>query len=310
MKGKDGISVVVPTYNNRSLLIRTLKSLFKQTLDKSQYEVIVVDDGSSDGTQEAISVFKECMNLHYLFQEDRGFRVAAARNLGITQARFKTVLFIDTGIVASSRLLAVHLRRHQSEHPVAVIGTSYGVFEYSTEFANLINQAVGENIDDALGGLSHIREVFDCRASYLHSIDYDLVRMSAPWLIFWGGHVSVPTDLLRELGGFDEWFVRWGGEDNELGIRIHQSGCPIQVLREVLSIHLPHPKDPNQKRTDAQVNIEYIHRKHNLPETELLLDHNWECILSRQYVRTNEEACNCVELSDSDESLCDFSDVS
>lgn len=293
---RKGISVVVPTYNGKDLLIRTLRTLSRQTVDRSLYEVIVADDGSSDGTDSAILPFAELINLKYLYQEHKGFRAAAARNMGLREAQFETVLFIDAGILVSPRLLKAHMRCQQHDNPTAIIGTSYGVRDYSTACAEMIDNVVREDIDDALAVLSNIQEVFDSRASYLESIDYDLGRMSAPWLIFWAGHVSVPTAFLREIHGFDEWFVRWGAEDNELGIRLHQAGCSIRALREVLSIHLPHDKDPDQKRADARINAQYMHQKHGLPETNLLINHTWRCIVSGEHLQSSGKNCPCMQI--------------
>ena len=79
----QGISVIIPTYNRSTLLKKTLDSLSIQSLNNDQYEVIVVDDGSSDNTAVIVDSFKTKLNISYYFQEDRGFRVAKARNIGI-----------------------------------------------------------------------------------------------------------------------------------------------------------------------------------------------------------------------------------
>lgn len=275
----EGLTVVVPTYDARALLLRTLDSLFRQTLSPNRYEVIVVDDGSTDDTRLAVAPYLEGFPCRYFFQPDTGFRAAAARNMGIRQARYDVTLFIDSGIIVAPSLLALHDHAHRQTSSLALIGPSYGVCDYGNRCAELIEKANQANIEMTLRTLSTIPESYDSRTPYLQNIDYDLSRMSAPWLLFWGGHASVPTQLLRQVGGFDEWFHRWGGEDNELGLRLFQAGCPFQSLRDVYSIHIPHPKDAVKRRADARFNVEYIHRKHGLPETEALIHHNWRCML-------------------------------
>lgn len=278
----EGLTVVVPTYNARALLVRTLDSLFQQTLSSSRYEVIVVDDGSSDDSQQAITPYVERYACRYFFQPDAGFRAGGARNIGIHQARYDVTLFIDAGIVVAPPLLALHDQAHRRTRSMALIGTSYGVCDYGNRCASLIEAADQANIDTTLRALCAIPESYDSRTDYLHSINYDLSRMSAPWLLFWGGHVSVPTQILRKVGGFDEWFHRWGGEDNELGLRLFQAGCSFHVLKEVHAIHIPHSKDPVQRRADARFNTEYIHKKHGLPATEALIYHNWRCMVDEK----------------------------
>jgi glycosyltransferase involved in cell wall biosynthesis len=278
----EGVTVVVPTYNASTLLVRTLDSLFHQTLLMDHYEVIVVDDGSSDDTEQVVADYTRRYACHYFFQSDKGFRAAAARNIGIHHARHKVVLFIDAGIIVAPDLLAIHHEAHRRTSTLALIGISYGVCDYGNRSASLIEAADGSNIEATLRTLREIPESYDSRTEYLERISYDLSRMKAPWLLFWGGHVSVPTAVLRQLGGFDEWFHRWGGEDNELGLRLFQAGCRFQALPGVHSIHIPHPKDPAQKRRDARFNTQYIHKKHGLPETEALIHHNWRCMVDEE----------------------------
>jgi glycosyltransferase involved in cell wall biosynthesis len=281
----EGVTVVVPTYNASKLLVRTLDSLFQQTLPSDRYEVIVVDDGSSDDTADIVAGYTTRQACRYFFQPDEGFRAGAARNVGIHHARYKTTLFIDSGIVAAPQLLSIHHEFHCATHPLVLIGTSYGVCDYGNRSASLIEAADGANIEVTLRTLRGIPDSYDSRTEYLERIDYDLSRMQAPWLLFWGGHVSVPTEILQQVGGFDEWFHRWGGEDNELGLRLFQAGYPFQILREVHSVHIPHPKDPMQKRIDARFNTQYIHQKHGAPETEALIHHNWRCMVDEEPLR-------------------------
>ncbi|MFC5743640.1 glycosyltransferase [Dyella tabacisoli] len=294
----QGITVIIPTYNCKDLLARTLDSICTQSLDRTLFEVIVVDDGSSDGTDLLVSKYKSRLDVSYFFQSDEGFRVAAARNIGIRHAYFDTVLFLDAGIVISSQLLALHMQYQTREDALVLIGTSYGVNDYSNKCEDTLRQVMNDEVDVALHKLGAVEETFDSRTSYLREIDFDLARMAAPWLIFWGGHVSVPTQSLRHVGGFDEWFNRWGGEDNELGLRLYQLGCTFRVLRQVASIHLPHEKDPVQKRFDARINTKYIHQKHGLIETSLLIDHNWKCIVSGNYAFADGGSCGCMSSGD------------
>lgn len=107
---KNKISVVVPTYNREELLKETLRSLSSQSIPKSEYEVIVVDDGSTDETNELVREYESKMDVTYIFQEDLGFRVSMARNKGIKAAKYEVILLLDSGIVAPGTLLESHLK--------------------------------------------------------------------------------------------------------------------------------------------------------------------------------------------------------
>ncbi|OKI88964.1 hypothetical protein AMK10_32305 [Streptomyces sp. CB02058] len=81
------ISVVMPTYNRAEFLRMGLLGLSRQSISNELFEVIVADDGSSDGTAEVVASFADSLRLTYYFQEDKGFRVAKARNEGARLAR-------------------------------------------------------------------------------------------------------------------------------------------------------------------------------------------------------------------------------
>jgi glycosyltransferase involved in cell wall biosynthesis len=276
-----GITVVVPTYNCSQLLGLTLDSLCQQSLPPSQYEVIVVDDGSTDDTQQVVDRYRDRIRLSYFFQNDLGFRAAAARNIGIRHAAFDVVLFIDSGILVSSRLLALHQRAHQEKHNLAVLGLSHGVNEYDTRHAELMFSLMATTVDESIAAMHAHPQLQDCRLGYLQAIDYDLSLMRDSWLIFWGGHVSVSRLALSEIQGFDEWFTSWGGEDVELGLRLLQAGCSFEMLRSVESIHYPHTRNAEEKRASSRHNVRYIHQKHGTTTTRRLLTEGWEDIVSK-----------------------------
>jgi glycosyltransferase involved in cell wall biosynthesis len=118
------ISVVIPTYNRSERLSQTLAALAAQTLGASRYEVIIVDDGSSDGTGDMVSTFAKNVpfEIRYLWQENQF--VGAARNRGILEARSNLVLLMDSDIVPNKDHLSLHLSAHKEHNSdnVAVLG--------------------------------------------------------------------------------------------------------------------------------------------------------------------------------------------
>jgi len=273
---KEGITVVVPTYNCCDLLSLTLESLCDQEISTGLYEVVVVDDGSTDNTKNVARSFQSRLSMTYHFQEDSGFRAAAARNVGIRHASFGVTLFIDAGILVSSKVLAMHLSAHRDCRSLALLGLSYGVTEYQASHPELIRTLARGPVDATIERMKGHPQLKDCRAGYMERIGFDLSSIADPWLIFWSGHVSVSTQLLRSVGGFDEWFVTWGGEDVELGLRLHQAGCVFRMLPGIKSIHYPHEKDPESKRASSRENVKYIYEKHRHATVKRLLDQGWE----------------------------------
>jgi glycosyltransferase involved in cell wall biosynthesis len=108
------ISVIIPTYNRRGFLLQAVESVFKQTF--ADYELLVIDDGSTDGTGESLKPFKN--KLVYLYQENRG--VSAARNSGLQAACGEWIAFLDSDDWWQPNKLETQMRFF-SEHPQAAV---------------------------------------------------------------------------------------------------------------------------------------------------------------------------------------------
>ena len=86
------VSVIIPTYNRKNFLIKALQSVFNQSYPN--IETLVIDDGSSDDTKNAIQPLLKTKNLSFLYQNHQG--VSQARNLGIQSARGEYISFLDS----------------------------------------------------------------------------------------------------------------------------------------------------------------------------------------------------------------------
>src|SRR2546422_431865 len=106
------ISIVIPTYNRLDRLKRVLAALEYQTYAHAYFEVIVVSDGATDGTNEYLSTVETPLNLATVIQPNKG--VAAARNRGVERASGDIVLFLDDDVIPVPQLLAEHLHIHRS----------------------------------------------------------------------------------------------------------------------------------------------------------------------------------------------------
>ena len=114
------ISVVIPTFNRRETLETVLPLLASQTLPADQYELLLCDSGSTDGTAELVADLNIPNLRHILPAENRGR--SGARNAGIRAAIGEFVLFTDADIIPSPNLLAEHLRLHRAHPHSAVVG--------------------------------------------------------------------------------------------------------------------------------------------------------------------------------------------
>ncbi|MFY1699806.1 MULTISPECIES: glycosyltransferase [unclassified Solwaraspora] len=261
-------SVIIPTYNRRRLLEYTLTSLTRQSLPRDEFEVLVVDDGSADGTGEMVQGFADRFDLRYFFQADTGSRAAAARNLGITEARSDICVFLDDGVIAHSGCLRAHVDTHEAHAgPVAVIGYAYCLLLHERESGRM-NRTL--DYADADGSIALVRERGlwpDIREDFYAKYGDDFGDLPAPWVVYFTCNTSANTDQVRAVGMFDESFEGWGGEDLDLGYRLHRAGARIVLNRDAASLHVPHPL---ASRAREAANYRYMVEKYGTPIMSLM----------------------------------------
>ncbi|MEO3812583.1 glycosyltransferase [Sphaerisporangium sp. B11E5] len=272
-------SVIVPTYNRARLLRLTLDSLVRQTLPPRSFEVLVVDDGSADDTAEVVREYAGRLDLRYFYQEDLGYRVAKARNAGIAAARAEVCVFVDSGVLLGSGALAAYLAEHESRAvPVAVVGYVY-CFNEDNEDGALMERAIDVRDPDAtIGELRSQGKWADIREEFYERYTDDIGELPAPWLIYWTCNVSAPTALLRRVGGFDEAFTSWGGEDVELGYRLFRGGARFVLGRDAVAIHHPHDKSYEDNVAGAAANYQYMAAKYDTPIMRLVTGNHFFAI--------------------------------
>lgn len=205
MTGPD-LSVIIPTCNRREILLKTLAAYKAQSARSRILEVLVLDDGSTDGTQEAVSEFSARgeLPLRYFHLAHRG--QAAARNQGIRAAKGKLILFGDDDILPGPNLVAEHLIWHD-KHPQPSIGV-LGLVEWSPEvkptpFMNWLGK------------------------EGLFEFAWLKAGEEAGFGRFYSCNLSLKIDFLRESGIFDEEFKSYGFEDTELGYRLEKKGLKL-----------------------------------------------------------------------------------
>jgi glycosyltransferase involved in cell wall biosynthesis len=113
------VSVIIPTHNRKNSLLRTLDSLARQTLQKDRFEIIVVDDGSTDDTQ-IITSLQSPLAIRYLYQKKQG--ATAARNYGARISLAEILVFIDDDVTISTHTLEALAKTCHQEIKALVTG--------------------------------------------------------------------------------------------------------------------------------------------------------------------------------------------
>ena len=136
-----GLSVVIPSFNKAGVLAATLTALEAQTLPADQFEVIVMDDGSTDGTAEMLDSYRPPYPFRWLSQANLG--AAAARNAAAAAAAGHILLFLDADIVSAPGLAAAHVGFQETHDASLMVGrimslkgapSAYLVFGQSFDF--------------------------------------------------------------------------------------------------------------------------------------------------------------------------------
>lgn len=122
-----GISVIVPVYNKVGHIKRCLDSIHNQEYD--DFEVIVIDDGSNDGSEKTIEEFSKYENFHIVHTENGG--VSSARNIGIQLAKKSHLVFIDSDdFLSKNFFLKLDLERNNDDEVTVISGFSVGEKKY------------------------------------------------------------------------------------------------------------------------------------------------------------------------------------
>ena len=221
-------SVIIPTYNRLHILKKTLKALRHQTLgqlardaDSPQdflYEVIVVDDGSSDGTLDEVQKIKEEYPVPLLCIHQKNRKQGSARNLGSDHARGTYLVFLGDDTVPSPSFLEEHRKvrsQASTEDHVVVIGYTPWPEEY------------------------HRTRFMEYVAEEGWQFGFSLIENpnNVPFNFFYTSNLSISSSFFKNSGGFDEDFSEYGWEDIELGLRLQHMGMRLVYHPEAIAHH-------------------------------------------------------------------------
>lgn len=199
-------SIVIPTYDRLPILQKCLKALENQRIPAqsalSGYEVVLVDDGSTDGTLEWLQASAaDFPHVKSYVQNHQG--PAAARNLGVEKATGDTIIFIDSDLVVTETFLVAHFEALTNAE-------SDRIFTYG-------------------------RVINTCNFDSPTSEPYKLTDFSAAY--FATGNVAIARHWLDKAGLFDKRFQLYGWEDLELGVRLKKLGLKLIKCPDAVGYH-------------------------------------------------------------------------
>lgn len=238
------ISIVIPTRNRAEKLKTCLQKLREQ--DYKDFEVVVVDDGSSDNTREVVKNFAG-LEIKYIYQEH--IQQGAARNKGIKNAGGKYIAFIGDDIFPETCWLSEHIKLHERNKRIAVLGLTLWPRDWKI---NDFMKYLAPNGPQFNYGI--IKDINNCGWDFFLTSNISLEKT-------WFEH-----DL------FDENFRGWGYEDLELGYRLEKKGLRIVFNDKAIAYHHHYYDNPEtflKKQKNAAISALYFSKK--FPELKRVL---------------------------------------
>jgi GT2 family glycosyltransferase len=205
------LSIVVPSYNRLASLERLLVALDRQTAPHTQFEVVVVDDGSTDGTFDRLQDLQTPYALRTIQQSNMG--PAAARNRGVREAQAEVILFLDDDVVPVDDLIEQHLRYHTDHCDVVVVGPMVPPEGWSRP-----------------AWIRWEEEMLEVQYRAMLAGDYPCTPRQ-----FYTANASLSRARFLAAGGFDPTFKR--AEDVELAYRMRDDGATFVFLPDAVVHH-------------------------------------------------------------------------
>src|SRR2546428_7525195 len=233
------LSVVVPTYNQADLLRESLRALVDQTLSKDPYEIVVVDDGSTDHAAAVLQEFGPPVKV-VRFPANRGR--SAARNAGIREAQAPLIVLVDSDILVRPDFLDRHLQAHRREG------------------AGILSR----------GPVIDVPDVSQARNGSVPRV------VSSPAYLT-TANAGVEKSALVRAGLFDEAFPGYGWEDFDLRFPLPDSGIRPGFCRAAVAFHVDpleqraHVPGLLKKEEARARSAIYFFRKHPTLETRILI---------------------------------------
>ncbi len=246
-------SVVIPTYNRKPILEKCLRAMENQVLRADSvvagYEIVLVDDGSTDGTVEWLQASTDEF-AHVKLYEQNHEGAAIARNFGVQKAEGDTIIFIDSDLVVLDGFLQYH--------------------------ADALNKAYEQGNERVF---TYGRVVNTCNFDHPTSEPFKVTDYSRAF--FATGNVAIAKKWLLEAGLFDAQFTQYGWEDLELGVRLKNNGLSLIKCPEAVGYHwhpafsveeLPELIDKEIQRARMGV---VFYQKHPTLDVRLMIQMTW-----------------------------------
>jgi chondroitin synthase len=248
-------SIIIPVYNRKKMLDKTLAALTHQTYPLNLLEVIIADDGSSDNIKELLKKYSNYFDIKMVSQEDKGYRLAAIRNKAIQASHNEVAISLDCDIIPVPELIEEYMKWfHVTEKNIVVIGILKHVNSDNISAEDILKDP---NILLQLEAIMPHPErrdlkypTRDWRISMYKKTDF-LKKHPHPYIVAGGGNMAFWRKWALIVGGFDEDFTKWGGEDDVFNYNLYKKGAYFIPEPNAIGLHQEH-NDGSSYRSEGR----------------------------------------------------------
>lgn len=275
----ESVSIIIPVYNRLHEVDFVLAGLTHQSYPKELMEIVLADDGSQESPTPLIEKYKHNLTIKYCRQDDQGYRLSAARNLGIKHASHRNIIILDSDAIPAPNLVEAYMRVLHVRRDVALFGLRHYVttegfqpadLEHSPNVLKEMERVKSENTVTTKQDSSGLS--LDWRIDHFNKTD-NLKRETLPYRFLVGANCGFSRELHEKAGGYSEDFQAWGFEDQEFGYRLLLQGAYFMPLLNAYVYHqepLAGKNDTDRKLGEATTKrifvqkCPFVHRKNSL----------------------------------------------
>lgn len=313
----SAVSIIMPTYNKGFYLERTLAGFVNQTY--KDFEIIVVDDGSTDDTRAIVEKYEAHLNIQYAYIENSGR--AKARNTALSAANGKYLIFNDDDRIPSEQFVNGHVNLLNENPRTVSIGSKHVMISRLEESLKLPltrmypflvknREKLSVLLDEANPGLFtpqqlltggnrvldefYLYEPMDNYKDVVERYSDKLTGFHFDWVLATTGNMAVDRTNMSALA-FDEHYAGWGLEDTDFAYRLKQQGFSFAFNANALNFHQVHPRGSNEGN-ELTRNFGYFYSKFSAPDILIFQrvfkgDFNWfEANEMVQFIRDHSDS--------------------
>lgn len=245
-KGKAytlGASIIIPVYNRSIEVDFVLAGLVHQTYPRHLMEIIIADDGSHEDISLVYKKYEQYFTIKYCRQDDLGYRLAEARNMGVRAASHDSIIILDSDAIPNEGLVEKYMQFFHVNRNVAMFGLRHYVSvahlnpdDYARD-RQVIQQAKKIRSENTVtAAISGDGFSADWRAEHIANSN-NAKDEKLPYRFLVGANCAFTREVFDRVGGYCEEFRAWGFEDQEFGYRLLREGAYFIAVKDNYVYH-------------------------------------------------------------------------